>query len=284
MLRVAVPNKGSLSETASQMLTEAGYSLRRDPRKLVHIDQGNEIEFFYLRPRDIATYVAAGTLDVGITGRDLLMDSGTEAQEILDLNFAHSTFRFAAPVGTMKTVEDLQGKRIATSYQTLLANVLKDRGVEARIVPLEGAVETAPRLGVADAIADVVSTGNTIQQAGLEIFGDTILASTAILIARPEHKQNESCPQIERLVQRLEGIRLARSYMMLEYDLPVSALKQATMIASGIAGPTVMPIARQDWVAVRVMVPSEKVAPVMDQLHALGAQAIVVTKIHAARM
>ena len=280
MLRIAVPNKGSLSETAAEMLAEAGYSGRRDSRTLVHADSANDVEFFYLRPRDIATYVGSGALDVGITGRDLLLDSGSAATEIAELEFAGSTFRFAAPQhGAITELEHLQGQRVATSYPTLVKNFLRERGVEATTVKLDGAVESAVQLGVADAVADVVSTGATLRAAGLRIFGPVILESTAVLIGGPTQH-----PGIDRLLRRLQGVLVARKYVIMDYDLPMVQLEAATAVAGGIESPTVSPLKDEDWVAVRVMVPVDEANSTMDRLSDLGARAILVTAIHAARL
>jgi len=279
MLRVAVPNKGSLSEIAADMLAEAGYHGRRDSRKLVHRDVRNDVEFFYLRPRDIATYVGSGALDVGITGRDLLLDSGSEAHEIAQLDFADSTFRFAAPPGAFADIEELAGKRVATSYPKLVDDFLSQRGVSCKTVKLDGAVESAVQLGVADAVADVVSTGATLATAGLEIFGPVILESTAVLIGGPQRHDG-----IDRLLRRLRGVLVARNFVMLEYDLEESKLERATEIAGGIESPTVSPLRDEGWIAVRVMVASDDANEVMDRLADLGARAILVTAIHAARL
>lgn len=280
MLRVAVPNKGSLSEIAAEMLAEAGYSGRRDSRKLVHRDTRNDIEFFYLRPRDIATYVGSGALDVGITGRDLLLDSGSEAREIAHLDFGNSTFRFAAPVSAGYTdLSQLAGKRVATSYPQLVDDFLRARGVEARTVKLDGAVESAVQLGVADAVADVVSTGATLAAAGLEIFGPVILESTAVLIGGPKAHEG-----IDRLLRRLRGVLVARKFVLMDYDLEESKLEAATAIAGGIESPTVSPLRDEGWVAVRVMISADEANEVMDKLADLGARAILVTAIHAARL
>jgi ATP phosphoribosyltransferase len=279
MLRIAVPNKGSLSEIAAEMLAEAGYSGRRDSRKLVHTDTRNGVEFFYLRPRDIATYVGSGALDVGITGRDLLLDSGSGAVEIAALDFADSTFRFAAPAGgDISDIAHLAGKRVATSYPKLVDDFLRARGVEATLVKLDGAVESAVQLGVADAVADVVSTGATLRAAGLDIFGPVILESTALLIGGPT-----AHPDSERLLRRLRGVLVARKYAILEYDLPVAQIEAATAIASGIESPTVSPLKEEGWVAVRVMVLRDDANDVMDRLYEVGAKGIFVTQVHAAR-
>ena len=280
MLRIAVPNKGSLSEIAADMLAEAGYSGRRDSRKLVHTDARNQVEFFYLRPKDIATYVGSGALDVGITGRDLLLDSASEASEIAALDFGDSTFRFAAPAGSsIGELADLAGKRVATSYPRLVDDFLRERGIVAELVKLDGAVESAVQLGVADAVADVVSTGATLRAAGLEIFGPVILESTAVLIGGPS-----AHPDIDRLLRRLRGVLVARKYVIMDYDLPVEQLDEASRVAGGMESPTVSPLKDDRWVAVRVMVPSDDANQIMDRLYDLGARAILVTAIHAARL
>ncbi|MBF4624392.1 ATP phosphoribosyltransferase [Clavibacter sp. VKM Ac-2872] len=279
MLRVAVPNKGSLSETAAQMLAEAGYAGRRDPKELYVLDARNDVEFFYLRPRDIATYVGSGALDVGITGRDLLIDSASEAVETAELGFAGSTFRFAGPVGRFADLADLAGVRIATSYPVLVGGFLREHGVEAQLIRLDGAVESAIQLGVADAIADVVETGTTLRKAGLEIFGPVILRSTAVLISGAEEKAGAAT-----LLRRLEGVLVARRYVLMDYDVPLSLLDAATAITPGIESPTISPLQDPAWVAVRSMVPRDDTNQIMDRLHEVGARAILVSPIHAARI
>ena len=279
MLRIAVPNKGSLAEVAAEMLTEAGYTGRRDPKDLHVIDPANDVEFFYLRPRDIATYVGAGALDVGITGRDLLLDVRSEAREIEDLGFGTSTFRFAAEPGRFTELSDLEGLRVATSYPGLVEDFLVEHGVSVKLVPLDGAVESAVRLGVADAGADVVSTGTTLRQAGLEIFGPVILKSQAVMIGAPIEAEGT-----QRLLRRLRGVLVAHRYVMVDYDLPVHLLDAATAVSPGVESPTISPLRDPEWVAVRVMIPRKGVNRVMDELYALGARAILVTAIHAARL
>ncbi|RFA21291.1 ATP phosphoribosyltransferase [Subtercola boreus] len=279
MLKIAVPNKGSLSETAAQMLAEAGYIGRRDPRELVTQDPKNSVEFFYLRPRDIATYVGSGALDVGITGRDLLLDSESPAAEVAELDFGQSTFRFAAPGGAFETLDQLQGRRVATSYPGLVGAFLAQTNVTATLVKLDGAVESAVRLGVADAVADVVSTGSTLRKAGLEIFGPVILQSTAVLIS-----SGTQSPAAETLLRRLQGVLVARQYVLMDYDVPRVHLDAATAITPGIESPTISPLADADWVAVRAMVPRSEMNLVMDSLWEVGARAILVSPIHAARL
>lgn len=279
MLRVAVPNKGSLSETASEMLAEAGYAGRRDTKTLHVLDERNGVEFFYLRPRDIATYVGSGALDVGITGRDLLLDSLSPAHELAPLDFGRSTFRFAGPRGAFETLADLQGKRVATSYPGLVGAFLEREGVSAELVRLDGAVESAVQLGVADGIADVVETGGTLRAAGLEVFGPVILESTAVLVTA-----DDDIPGLSVLHRRLQGVLVARQFVLMDYDVPVSKLEAATAIARGMESPTVSPLHDPEWAAVRVMVPRRDTNQVMDALYDLGARAILVSPIHAARL
>ncbi len=279
MLRIAVPNKGMLSETATQMLAEAGYVTRRDPKELVVFDPGNEVEFFYLRPRDIATYVGSGALDVGITGRDLLLDSGSSATEIVGLDFGESTFRFAGPRGAFSDHYDLNGVRVATSYPGLVASFLEAEGVKAEIVSLDGAVESAVRLGVADAVADVVSTGTTLRQQDLEVFGPVILESTAVLIS-----SGAALLGLETFQRRIQGVLVARQYVLMDYDLPAHLVEKASALTPGLESPTVSPLRDPEWVAVRVMVLRTQMNPIMDKLYSLGARAILVSSIHAARI
>jgi ATP phosphoribosyltransferase len=281
MLRVAVPNKGSLSEPASQMLREAGYQQRSDSRELVLQDPVNATEFFFLRPRDIATYVGEGQLDVGITGRDLLLDSGTAATEILTLGFGESIFAFAARPGAASDASDLTGLRVATSYPGLVTSHLSQAGVVATVVRLDGAVETAVRLGVADAIADVVSTGTTLHRAGLELFGDPILRSEAVLIQGDHTGPSQS---VDQMVRRLTGVIVARGYVIFDYDVSVDLLEPACRLTPGIESPTVSPLHQAGWVAVRALVPRADTNQVMDDLYELGARGILVTDIHACRL
>ena len=279
MLKIAVPNKGTLSENAVAMLRESGYAVRRDPKELIVSDPRNQVEFFYLRPRDIATYVGSGALDVGITGRDLLLDSHSTAKEIESLDFGASTFRFAGPIGTFGALGDLAGLRVATSYTSLVGDYLASQGVEANLIHLDGAVESAVRLGVADAVADVVETGSTLRKQGLEIFGPVILESNAVLISN-----DASLPGIDTLLRRLQGVMVAHQYVLMDYDLPSSLIDAASAITPGFESPTVSPLRGGDWVAVRVMVPRDDTNELMDRLYEVGARAILVSPIHAARI
>ncbi len=281
LLRVAVPNKGALSVAASEILKESGYRQRRDSKELAIIDAENGVEFFYLRPRDIALYVGSGTLDIGITGRDLLLDSGASAKEIRDLGFGKSRFHFAGPAGKYTSLDDLEGKRIATSYTGVVRQFLTERGINAEVIRLDGAVETSIQLGVADVIADVVETGSTLRLAGLATFGEEILRSSAVMITRDGA---ENHPGFEVFRQRVEGVLVARSYVMMDYDIRSEHVKDAVALTPGIESPTVSPLHREGWVAVRAMVPRDGSQRLMDELFDLGARGILLTEINACRL
>ncbi|WP_058234033.1 ATP phosphoribosyltransferase [Devriesea agamarum] len=285
MLRLAIPNKGALSEPASELLREAGYRHRSSSRELVLVDEDNGVEFFFLRPRDIAVYVGSGTVDVGITGQDMLADSHTPAHEILPLGFARSTFRYAAPAGEEWQLSSLSGRRIATSYEGLVEDHLKARGLHATVVHLDGAVESSIRLGVADVIADVVETGSTLRAAGLRTFGEPIMHSEAVLFSRPELQLEEQAQHaLNVLVRRLKGVLVAREYVLIDFDIPEGLVEQAVAITPGFESPTISPLHGGQWYAVRSMVARTCVNRVMDELYDLGARAILVTAIQACRM
>jgi ATP phosphoribosyltransferase len=280
-LKIALPNKGSLAEAAAQILRESGYRQRSDDRDLSLIDNDNDVEFYYLRPRDIAVYVGNGELNLGITGRDLLLDSGAQARVILDLDFGKSTFRFAGPQGKNYQLKDVSNKRIATAYPRLLKNYLDDKKINATIVELDGAVESAIALGVADLIADVVSTGSTLRAANLESFGDSITNSEAVLI---QGKSKVDQTSVDTLVRRLSGVVIARQYVLVDYDVLKKDLDKACAITPGIESPTISPLQNSDWVAVRAMVKRKEVNSAMDKLWQLGAKGILVSNINSCRL
>ncbi|MBH9984655.1 ATP phosphoribosyltransferase [Bifidobacterium asteroides] len=283
MLKVAVPNKGMLSQPAWRLLSESGYRLRSNDRQLVVDDVDNGIQLFYLRPNDIAVYVGLGTIDLGITGRDLLLNSGTGAVEVTQLGFGASTFRFAAPESSsIRNLQDVDGKRIATTFDRLLGDYLADKGLKAELIHLDGAVESSVQLGVADLIADVVSTGTTLRNAGLRVFGDPILESEGILIRSPHLDPNDE--RLAVMSRRLEGVLTARRYVLMDYDIPVERVAMAVGITPGYESPTVSSLHDKQWAAVRAMVPRDQVNNLMDRLYEIGARAILVTALQASRM
>lgn len=282
MLQLAIPNKGALSERAIVLLQEAGYRCARYGRELILTDRENEIDFVFLRPRDIAVYVGNGVLDLGITGRDLTIDSCSPVVEVMPLEFGRSRFCYAVPADSGMGVDDLNGKRIATSYPELLRRDLKARGFQSQIVKLDGAVEISVRLGVADAIADVVESGRTLVEAGLTVIGEPMLHSEAVLIGRSEEVAQR--PEVMRLIGRIRGIMLAREYAMIEYDIPRSALEAVCALTPGIESPTVSPLSNPEWVAVKSMIKRSESNRVMDELYDLGARGIIVTDIRSCRI
>ena len=283
MLKMAIPNKGALSEDSVSLLRDAGYRCARTGRELVVCDRGNEIDFVFLRPRDIALYVGNGVLDLGITGRDLEQDSGAKVGELMPLEFGRSRFCFAVPKESGLSVGDLGGLRIATSYPELLRKNLERLGLkDCRIVRLDGAVEISIRLGVADAIADVVESGATLREAGLTVIGEPMLHSEAVLIARSA--ELGGTPEVRRLIGRIKGILLARTYAMMEYDVPRSRLEEACRITPGIESPTVAPLSNPDWVAVKAMVMRRECNRIMDELYDIGARGVIVTDIRSCRL
>lgn len=282
MLRIAVPNKGSLSESAVALLKEAEYKCSRYSRELIVTDQENQLEFVFLRPRDIAVYVGNGIIDLGITGRDLALDSQADVLEVMALNFGRSSFRYAVPNDSDLTPEQFAGLRIATSYPNIVLDDLNKRGINASIVRLDGAVEISIRLGVADVIADVVESGSTIREAGLKIIGEPVMKSEAILIARDQEVAERSC--VQTLLGRIKGIMVARSWAMVEYDIPRDKLEAACKVTPGIESPTIAPLSNPDWVAVKAMVTRSGSNQVMDQLYELGARGIIITDIRSCRL
>ena len=281
MLRVAVPNKGALAAPAAEMLAEAGYRKRYDQRDLTVLDPANDVEFFFLRPKDIPIYVGSGELDLGITGRDQALESRAEVAERLPLGFGGSTFRYAAPAGADWKIDDLECKRLATSYPTLVKHDLANRGITASVIRLDGAVEISVQLGVADAVADVVDSGRTLRQHNLVVFGDPICKSEGVLV----HGTNapDSAAK-EQMAGRLQGVVFAQQYMMLDYDCPKSLLEEAITVTPGLESPTVAPLASPEWVAVRAMVSRKEANAVMDRLAALGARAVLASDIRSCRL
>ena len=283
MLRIAVPNKGALSESAAEILSEAGYRKRSDPKDLTVIDRTNGVEFFFLRPKDIAIYVGSGELDFGITGRDLAAESGAPVRERLALGFGSSSFRYAAPAGRSWSIADLAGKRIATAYPNLVRKDLSTRGIDAEVIRLDGAVEISVQLGVADAIADVVGSGRTLSLHNLVAFGESLCDSEAVLIERDGAGDDASHAARDQVAARVQGVVFGQQYLMLDYDCPRAVLESATAITPGLESPTIAPLADPDWVAVRALVPRRDINAIMDQIAAIGAKAILASDVRFCR-
>ena len=287
MLRIALPNKGTLAEPAATMMREAGYTQRSDARDLSMFDEENEIEFFYLRPKDIATYVGSGDLHLGVTGADLMDESGSQVKRVIELGFGHSKFRFAVPDDKEWKLEDLEGTKIATSYPRLVRAHLARNRIRADIIKLDGAVEISVQLGLADAIADVVSSGRTLRQHGLKVIGDPIAVSEATLIEREPRPDREETVETkaEKVVftERLRGVVYARKFLMVDYDCPQHALDAAKAVAPGMQAPTVSKLQEEGWFGVRTMVLKREANRIMDELANIGARAILTSEIRSCR-
>ena len=283
LLRIAVPNKGSLAQSAADILRESGYRQRDDAKQLTLTDAENGVEFFYLRPRDIALYVGEGTLDVGITGRDLLRDSGAKADEVLPLGFGRSRFRFAGPAGQLhrrSTSSPARGSPRRTSGWS--ARSSQERGIEAEVVRLDGAVETSIQLGVADVIADVVETGSTLRAGrarGVRRDDPGVRGGADHPHGRRSRDRLRDLPAPGR--GRPGGPRLRDDGLR---HRARRTSPRAVALTPGIEGPTISPLHREGWVAVRAMVPRAGSQRLMDELYEIGARGILLTDIHACRL
>jgi ATP phosphoribosyltransferase len=282
MVKIAIPNKGSLSEDAIGLISEAGYKCKRYGSELVLLDKKNDVEFYFLRPRDIAIYVGNGFLDLGITGRDLALDSGTKVHECLALNFGQSSFYYAVPQSSSLTPDGFNGLRIATSYPHIVELDMERRGLKTTIVELDGAVEISIKLGVADAIADVVQSGRTLTEAGLKTVGEPILVSEALLIAHSADSLKNVIA--DTFVKRLKGIIVAREFVIVEYDIPKDMVQKACAITPGIESPTISPLSKENWYAVKAMIKKNQLNNIMDSLADIGAKGIIVTDIRTCRI
>ncbi|MCY3487041.1 MAG: ATP phosphoribosyltransferase [Bacteroidetes bacterium] len=282
MLQIALPNKGALATDAVELIRAAGYKCRRSGRELRVRDTDNQVLFYFLRPRDIATYVSNGVLDLGIIGRDFLNEQQAGLEEILSLGFGTARLCYAGPRDRNLTPDQFDGLRIATSFSHLVSADLKKRKIQAEIVPLDGAVEVSIQLGVADIIADLVQTGRTLEDAGLSVIGEPILHTEAVLTGRTGTVEAKSAAGL--FVRRIQGILLARTYVMIEYGCPRSSLERVCEITPGIESPTIAPLSKPDWIAVKALAKREEANQIMDDLERLGATGIVITDIRTCRI
>lgn len=282
MLQIALPNKGALAKDSVELIKTAGYQCQRSGRELRIKDTENETLFYFLRPRDIVTYVSNGVLDLGITGRDFMIEQQANLEEILPLGFGAARLCYAGPHRQSLSVEDFEGLRIATSFKHLVSVDLAAKNVRAEIVPLDGAVEVSIQLGVADVVADLVQTGRTLEEAQLSVIGEPILETEALLVGRAGILETETAADL--FVRRLQGILLARTYVMVEYDCPRTSLEKACEVTPGIESPTIAPLSKPDWVAIKAMAHRKDTNRIMDDLEDLGAKGILVTDIRTCRI
>lgn len=281
LLRIGVPSKGRLAELSAQLLADAGLAFRRTERALFARCRDMPVEITFLRTDDIPVLTAEGAIDLGITGADLVAESGAEVVHRLDLGVG--SCRLALCVPDDATIDDprkLAGRRIATSFPRVTRRWLADRGVDAHFVELSGSVEVMIALGVADAIVDLVETGSTLAANRLHVLDDIGRYETVLI----QHPRLVDTALADRIVRRLEGIVIARSWSLLEYNVPRARLAEAERITPGFNSPTVMQLEDPSWCAVRAMVKRGEVHAVMERLETLGASAIIETRIGNCRL
>ena len=280
-LRIGLPSKGRLSDIAGDLLKQAGLSFRRQSRGLFARVSGLPVELIFLRTDDIPTLCAEGAIDMGITGSDLLEESGGSAEVRMRLGVGRCRLAICVPDdANLNSAADLDGKRIATSFPAITKRYLAKHQASAHLVALSGSVEVMIQLGVADAIVDLVETGSTLAANRLRILEEIDSYETVLI-------QNDRCRDIEtadRVVRRLEGVVIARDYSLLEYNVPRSKLEAAEAITPGFNSPTVNTLEDPEWCSVRVMVKRGAVIDAMERLETVGASAVIETPISNCRL
>jgi ATP phosphoribosyltransferase len=280
MIKVALPNKGALFEPTLDLLNSCGYRVSKAGSNLSSIDPENNVEFYFLRPGDIPLYISNGILDAGITGRDFVAEKCVAPTLLRDLNYGHSRLCAAVPEESkVTTLEEIAGLRIATSLPNIVRRYFSGQQID--VVELEGAVEISVRLGIAEAVVDVVDTGSTLKQAGLRVVGEPLFQSNAALYANPDRASE---PEVEVLLARVEGKLVATEFMMVEYDCPGEILADACIVTPGIESPTVTRLQREGWYSVKAMVPRKEAHHIMDTLSRMGCRGILLTTIESARI
>jgi len=280
-LRIGVPSKGRLAELSTKLLKDAGLRFRRQDRSLFARVKEMPIDITFLRTDDIPVLCAEGAIDLGITGGDLVAESGVELNKRLSLGVGNCRLAVCVPEGgEIKAPQDLDGKRIATSFPHVTREYLAKFNATARTVELTGSVEVMIALGVADAIVDLVETGSTLAANRLKVLAEIGSYETVIV----QNPQTAHAALADRLVRRVEGVVIARAYSLLEYNVPSDKLAQAEQITPGFNSPTVSQLENKNWHSVRAMVKRGEVIEIMEQLETLGATAILETAIANCRL
>ncbi len=280
MIKIALPNKGQLCDPTLEILTDCGYRVNRSARSLSALDLENGIEFYFLRPGDIPLYISNGILDAGVTGRDFVAEKELQPSWLLDLHFGQSKMCAAVPQESpVQSLAEVAALKIATSFPNITRSYFKGKSLQ--IVDLEGAVEISIKLGIAEAIVDVVETGSTLRQAGLRIVGEPLFHSVAALYAHPGR---ETAEEVLILKSRLEGKLVAHQHKMVEYDCPATILDAACAITPGIESPTIMPLQKQGWFSVKSMIQKREAHKIMDDLSRLGCKGILLSSVESARI
>lgn len=280
-LRIGVPSKGRLAEIAEALLKEAGLHFRRTERSLFARCKELPVDITFLRADDIPVLCSEGAIDLGVTGADLVAESRVELTTRLELGVGNCRLAVCVPDSSpIKQASELDGSRIATSFPNVTADYLRKHGAAAHLVNVTGSVEIMIALGVADAIVDLVETGSTLAANQLRIL-DQIGQYETILVQNRQAREPELA---DRVVRRLEGVVIARSYSLLEYNVPRNKLAEAERITPGFNSPTVSALEDANWCAVKVMIRRSEVIAIMEKLEALGASAILETQITNCRL
>lgn len=280
-LRIGIPSKGRLSELATELLLQAGLSFRRQDRSLFARVSSMPVEITFLRTDDIPTLCAEGAIDLGITGSDLVQEAGAEVQVRMKLGVGRCKLAICVPTNSdVIQPGQLAGKRVATSFPNTTERFLKQHDAPVHLVKLNGSVEVMISLGVADAIVDLVETGSTLAANQLRILTEIGHYET-VLIQSPACRDQVTA---DRIVRRLEGVVIARDYSLLEYNIPRAKLAAAEAVTPGFTSPTVTSLEDSGWCAVRAMVKSSEVIPIMEKLESLGALAILEMSINNCRL
>lgn len=280
-LRIGIPSKGRLADAAAQLLKEAGLRFRRQNRSLFARVSDMPIDITFLRTDDIPVLCAEGAIDLGITGSDLVAEAGVELAQRLELGIGSCRLAICVPEDSnIQRPGDLAGHSIATSFPHVTQTYLRQHDAEVRTVELSGSVEVMIALGIADAIVDLVETGSTLAANRLRIL-DEIGRYETVLVQNPNTKHGELA---DRIVRRMEGVVIARSYSLLEYNVPKDKLAKAAEITPGFESPTVNRLEEDGWFAVRAMVKRNEVIEIMEQLETLGATAVLETAIKNCRL
>ena len=277
-LRLAVPNKGRLVEPTLALLHASGLLFEEHDRSLVARVQNHPLDILFVRTADVVEFVGDGVADAGVTGGDVLAESGVELPVLARLGYGRCRLAAAVPADSpFEAIADLAGLRVATSHPRVARGFFADQGIAVEVVSLSGAVEVAPRLGLADAIVDLVSTGSTLSMNGLRSIGD-ILASEAILVAGP-HAIRERRAELEAIVTMLGSVIAARGRKYLMMNAPADHLGALEDLLPGLGSPSVIPLAHAGMIAIHAVVGADEVWGLLPRLKAAGASGILVLPI-----
>ena len=277
-LRLAVPNKGRMVEPTLRLLHDAGLVFDEHDRSLVARVQNHDLDILFVRTNDIIEFVGDGVADLGITGIDLLTETGAELPRIRELGYGRCRLTAAVPNDSpFRSIEELAGQRVATAHPNTARRFFAERGIEVDIIPISGAVEVAPRLGLAEGIVDLVSTGSTLVMNGLRQVGD-VLASEAILVANPAADRDRRA-ELEAIDTMLTAVIAARGRKYLMMNAPASQQPELEALLPALESPTVIPLAHDGMIAIHSVVGADDVWGLLPRLKAAGASGILVLPI-----